>query len=108
MAHNKKDAKNAITACIADLNKVISLSDTTLEKVVTGCEGKKLITAESKKALLSPLSGINTLQRAGKLTGQIQTVVEFNPALIDTFLCVLVDVEDIACTAVAKDIATKC
>ena len=108
MAHNKRDAKNAITASIAHLNKAISSSDTTLQKVVTGCEGKKLITPESKNSLLSSLTGRDTLQRAGKLTGQIQTVVELKPALIDTFLCVLVDVDDIACTAVAEDIAAKC
>ena len=108
MAHNKRDAKKAITTNIPDLNNAISSSDTTLQKVVTGCEGNKLIPTDFKNTLLDPQTGRTALERANQLTSYIQTTVDFKPAHIDTFLCVLVETEDIACIGVAENIAATC
>ena len=106
--HNRRDAKKAITTNIANLNNAISSSNITLQKVVTGCEEKTLITTDFKDTVLDSLTGRTVLERASQLTSYIQTTVALCSADIDTFLCVLIESKNKACTAVAEDIATIC
>ena len=91
----KSKAKSAIRVNLTDLSNALSAdtTSTVFDDVVRACGAKRLITASQSQEYTTNTAGKTLNSRAGSLTYNIMTTVEFVPEELDTFLCICMTVK---------------